>query len=101
MARRALRDCPTRRFAFDHPSFSFREAPPSGGLLRLSTAQQKERFIVTTTFSQLSLIEPILRALRQENYTSVPRFRYSLPPDGRLLEAVVNAKDPVVTLRQE
>jgi len=25
---------------------------------------------VTTTFSQLSLIEPILRALRQENYTS-------------------------------
>ena len=37
--------------------------------------------------------------MRQENYTSVPRFRYSLPPDGRLLEAVVNAKDPVVTLR--
>ena len=44
--------------------------PPVGGPLRLSTAQQKERFIVTTTFSQLSLIEPILRALHQENYTS-------------------------------
>jgi hypothetical protein len=37
--------------------------------------------------------------LRQENYTSVQRFRYSLPPDDRLLEAFVNIKDSVVTLR--
>ena len=54
----------TRRFSIRSPRFlASREALPSGGLLRLSTAKQKDLPIVTNSFSQLSLIEPILRAL--------------------------------------